>query len=141
MKLQPVNLSSIVLTFAGALLMAMGMYFIFLRPPLLPEDLRYMNTSLTIIQKTIPGLQDWVSKVFWVMGSYIFTTGFFTIYIALKPFKSRAPGVIAVVITTGLTSIIAMTTVNFILGSDFKWILLGFSMLWVGAIILHKFHK
>ena len=37
--------SSIVLAAAGLAVMGIGFYFIFLRPPLLPEDLRYMALS------------------------------------------------------------------------------------------------
>jgi hypothetical protein len=45
------------LALGGVILMGMGLYFGFLRPPLLPEDLRYMGASLTQIQNAIPGLQ------------------------------------------------------------------------------------
>ena len=34
--------SSIVLAMSGVALMGTGLYFLFLRPPLLPEDIRYM---------------------------------------------------------------------------------------------------
>jgi hypothetical protein len=37
--------SSIVLAVAGAALIGVGFYFILLRPPLLPEDVRYMELS------------------------------------------------------------------------------------------------
>jgi len=40
----------------GLILMGLGLYFIFIRPPLLPEDLRFMGTSLGEIQSVIPGL-------------------------------------------------------------------------------------
>ncbi len=59
-----------------------GNLFYFLRPTFLPEDLLYMNTILSVVQTNIPNLPAWLQKVFWVMGSYIFTTGLLTIYIA-----------------------------------------------------------
>ena len=37
--------SSIVLILAGVTLIGVGLYFILLRPPLLPEDVRYMALS------------------------------------------------------------------------------------------------
>lgn len=52
--------------------MGIGIYFIFLRPPLLPEDARYMDTTLAEIQAAAPGLVRWLQKVFWVLGGYIY---------------------------------------------------------------------
>ena len=70
LKLKPY--SSTLLSFGGFLLMAMGLYFIFIRPSLLPEDLRYMNITLLTLESKIPNLQPWLQKVFWVIGGYIF---------------------------------------------------------------------
>ena len=39
---KPWTPSSIVLIMAGVSLIGVGLYFILLRPPLLPEDVRYM---------------------------------------------------------------------------------------------------
>jgi len=38
--------STFVLAFAGVILMELGLYFTFLRPPLLPEDTQIMGTLL-----------------------------------------------------------------------------------------------
>src|SRR4051794_29794350 len=38
--------SSTVLFMGGILLVILGLYFLFVRPPLLPEDPRYMGTSI-----------------------------------------------------------------------------------------------
>jgi hypothetical protein len=35
-------LSSILLTLNGVVLMLLGLYFVFIRPSLLPEDIRFM---------------------------------------------------------------------------------------------------
>ena len=72
--------ASIVLSLAGIILAGMGLYFIFIRPPLLPEDLRYMGSTLQNVNDNIPGLSNWLQKVFWVMGGYIFTIGLLTIF-------------------------------------------------------------
>ena len=45
------------LALGGFILVGLGLYFIFLRPPLLPEDLRYIGASLAQIQNTLPGVQ------------------------------------------------------------------------------------
>ena len=138
-KLKPY--SALFLTLGGFLLAGMGIYFIFLRPPLLPEDSKYIGLSLSAIENNIPGLSVWLQKVFWVMGAYIFTTGLLTIHIAQTSFRTRTPGAFIMVLIAGITSIGTMTIVNFILQSDFKWVLLAFTLPWFIALILYLFHK
>lgn len=126
---------------AGLILTAMGLYFIFLRPSLLPEDLGYMGSTLQNVKKNIPGLTNWLQKVFWVMGGYIFTTGLLTVFISFTSFRKRLPGAFSTVALAGISSIGSMTVVNFIIGSDFKWLLLTFTLPWVIALILYRIHK
>lgn len=138
-KLKPY--SAFFLILGGFLLIAMGIYFIFLRPPLLPEDLKYIGSSLSAIQNNIPDLSVWLQKVFWVMGGYLFTTGLLTMYVAQTTFRTRTKGAFIIVLTAGLTSIGSMTMVNFILQSDFKWVLLVFTIPWIVSLILYQLHK
>ena len=138
-KLKPY--SSSLLTLAGFLLAGMGIYFVFLRPPLLPEDSKYIGLSLSAIQNNIPGLSVWLQKVFWVMGGYIFTTGLLTMYVAQTSFRTRTKGALIIVSIAGVTSIGSMAIVNFMLQSDFKWVLLAFTIPWVVSLILYKLHK
>ena len=138
-KLKPYSASC--LTLGGLLLAGMGLYFIFLRPPLLPEDLQYMNTTLSVIQNTTPDLSAWLQKVFWVMGGYIFTTGLLIIYVAQTTFRTRTKGTFIIVSIAGIISIVATTIVNFILQSDFKFVLLAFTVPWLLALILYSFQK
>ena len=130
-------LSSILLAVAGVALSGVGLYFIVLRPALLSEDVRYMETSLVQIQTITPRLPIWLRHVFWVMGGYLFATGLLTSYVALTTFRSRARGAAGVVMLAGLTSIEWMVIVNFIIASDFKWILLSFALLWALAMVLY----
>ena len=139
MKLKPY--SSSFLAFGGLLLVAMGIYFVFMRPALLPEDLLYMKTTSSIVQENIPQLSIWLQKVFWVIGGYIFTTGLLIIFIALTSFQKRLSGTFIVVALAGISSIGSMTVVNFIIGSDFKWLLLTFTLPWIIALILYRLHK
>ena len=138
-KLKPYSASS--LTLGGFLLAGIGMYFIFLRPPLLPEDLQYMNTTLSVVQNNIFNLSTWLQKVFWVMGSYIFTTGLLTMYVAQTSFRTRARGAYIIVALAGITSMGSMTIVNFILQSDFRFVLLAFTLPWIVSLILFQLHK
>lgn len=138
-KLKPYSAS--ILAFAGLLLIAMGIYFILLRPALLPEDLRYMKTTVSIIDELAPGLSAWLQKIFWVMGGYIFTTGALTVFISLTSFRTRMRGAFSIAALAGISSIGSMTMVNFIIGSDFKWLLLIFTLPWVIALILYWLYK
>ena len=138
-KLKPY--SSLFLLFGGFLLTGLGIYFIFLRPPLLPEDSKYIGLPLSTIQNNIPNLSFWLQKVFWVMGCYIFTTGILTMHVANTSFHTRTFGVFIIVSIAGITSIGSMTFVNFIIQSDFKWILLSFTIPWFIALILYLLHK
>lgn len=140
------SLSSTFLVFHGVILIGMGLYFIFIRPPLLPEDPRFMGTTLTEIQATMPSLLIWLQRVFWVLGGFILTTGLLTTYIALTAFQQLARGVRSIVALAGLTSIGWMAIVNFMIDSDFKWLLLAFNLPWILALLLlwrekdsHKF--
>jgi len=121
--------------------MGLGLYFVFLRPPLLPEDPRYMGTSLAAIQASVPGLLVWLRRVFWVMGGYMFATGLLTLYVALTVFRARASGVVLVVALAGLTSIGWMAAVNFLIDSEFKWLILAVALLWPIAIALYWLKK
>ena len=62
------------LALGGAILMLLGLYFVFVRPPLLPEDPRAMGTTLAQVEAAGPSLAGWLRRVFWVMGGWLFTT-------------------------------------------------------------------
>ena len=126
--------SSILLALLGITLMGMGVYFAALRPALLPEDLRYMGTSLPQVETTIPGLLRWLKRVFSVMGGYVFASGALTFFVAATSFRTHQRGAAVTVFLAGLVSIAWMSAVNFIIDSDFKWVLLGFALLWAGAL-------
>lgn len=135
------SFSTFFLSVGGFLLIAMGIYFIFIRPTLLPEDARYIGTSLNELKDKIPGLSTWLQKVFWVMGCYILTTGLLIVYIAQTSFHTRASGAFLIVFIAGFTSIGAMTIINFMIQSDFKWVLLSFTLPWLIALILYAQKK
>ena len=135
MSLRPY--SATVLALGGTILMILGLYFVFVRPPLLPEDSRYMGTSLAQIQETVPGLLIWLRRVFWVMGGYMFATGLLSFYLAVTAFRTRARGIAGIVTLAGTTSIGWMAAVNFLIASDFKWLILSFSLVWAAALALY----
>ena len=123
------------LALGGLILIGLGLYFIFLRPPLLPEDLRYIGTTLVQIQSTLPGLQVWLSRVFGVLGGYMIATGLLTVYVSVTSFGAGKLGATAVVCVSGLASIGWMVITNFVVGSDFKWLLMMFLLPWIVALL------
>ena len=87
-----------------------------------------MGSTLAQVQEALPGLLAWLRRVFWVMGGYIFATGFLAGYLALTAFRSRAGGAASVVAVAGLASIGLMVIVNFVIASDFRWLILAFAL-------------
>lgn len=139
LNLKPYSAS--LLALGGLLLMMMGLYFVFLRPSLLPEDLRYMKTTISAIDSSIPGLSVWLQKVFWVIGGYVFATGLLTLFISRTSFRKRGSGSFSIVAISGISSIGFMTIVNFLIDSDFKIILLAIAFSWIAALILYGLYK
>ena len=134
MNLQSIATRALVL--GGVILMGMGFYFVFLRPPLLPEDIRFMGATIGQIQNTLPGLEPWLARVFGVLGGYMFASGLLTVYVATTTFKTGRLGPLAVIAVSGFASIGWMAITNFVIDSDFKWILLAFALAWVLAVML-----
>ena len=81
--------SSIILAAAGIALVGTGLYFIVLRPPLLPEDMRYMGLSAGQLDIVRPRLETWLTQVFRVMGGYVLATGTLTITSAATSFRAH----------------------------------------------------
>lgn len=123
------------------MVMGLGLYFVFMRPPLLAEDPRFMGTTLAVLKATQPGLEVWLQRVFWVMGGYMFATGLLTLYVAFTSFRARIRGAAVVVAITGLTSIGLMVIVNFLIHSDFRWLLFSFALPWMAAIALYPVER
>ena len=88
-KFRPI--STWILMSCGVWLVGLGLYFIFLRPPLLPEDPRFMGTTLEQLQASVPGLARWLNKVFGVMGGFMASTGVLTVFVASVALPARLP--------------------------------------------------
>ena len=135
------TLSSVLLAAAGSTLVVMGLYFLLVRPPLLPEDVRYMAVPAAQIDAVKPALESWLSHVFQVMGGYIFATGVLTITLAATAFRAHHWAAAAGALIGGTASIGWMAYVNFVINSDFKWVLLGMALLWACSLIAFLFEK
>jgi hypothetical protein len=128
------GLSWIVLMAAGTAVLGVGIYFIALRPPLLPEDLRYMALSPAQLDIVSPRLFEWLAHVFIVLGGYAVATGVLTITLAATSFRAHSRGAAIGATIGGAASIGLMAGVNFAIGSDFKWVLFGIALLWMCSL-------
>ena len=95
----------------GVWLVGLGLCFIAVRPPLLPEDTRFMGSSLAQVQASVPGLEGWPTKMFTVMGGFMAGAGVLTVAL--------------------------MSATNFALDSDFRWLLLAPAVIWLAGLVLH----
>lgn len=136
-KIWPV--SALVLMAAGVAVAGTGLYFILLRPPLLSEDIRYMNLSSAQLGVVGPRLEAWLGQVFQVFGGYILATGVLTITVAATSFRAHHRGAALGAAIGGATSIGLMAAVNFTIDSDFKWILLAIALAWASSLVLFWF--
>lgn len=133
--------SSYLLCVLGIGLIGIGFYFVILRPPLLPEDIRFMKLDQT--QSEVVGLfaAKWLGKVFQVMGGFIASVGLLYFFLALNAFRRFETWAWYVTLFTGALSIANMSVVNFELSSDFRWWILAIVALWVCALVLNSTEK
>ena len=108
----------------GLWLVALGTSFLFLRPALLPEDLHYIGSSLETIRSAAPGLERWLGHVFNVMGGFMVATGAMTVLVACPLLARRERGTLTALSVAGAASVALMSATNFLLYSNFRWLLL-----------------
>lgn len=123
-------LSSILLMLAGVIVACIGAYFIFLRRPLLPEDIRYMRLSAAELAIIGPRLEPWLMQVFRVLGGFALAAGLLAVSLAATAFRTRHPVAVLGAFVGGVSSIGLMAIVNFAIDSNFKWLLLGCALVW-----------
>ena len=121
----------------GVWLIALGMYFLFLRPALLPEDPKYIGSSLEAIRAAMPGLERWISHVFNVMGGFMVATGVMAVLAAYRFLARRECGTFAALAVAGAASVALMSATNFLLHSDFRWPLLLPALLWLVGLLCY----
>ena len=118
-------------------LIGLGFYFILLRPPLLPEDVRYIGLFDETNQTVPPKLELWLDLVFTVMGGFIFATGVLLGYLCRTCLPAGLRGTTAVLFTAGIASVGCMSVVNFMIQSDFRWLLVLPTAAWIAGSALY----
>ena len=128
--------SAILMALSGAGLVCIGAYFLLLRPPLLPEDIRFIGLSDSQLASVRPALELWLTQVFRVMGGYILATGVLTVALAATAYCGHSRMAFVGALVGGAASIGLMASVNFAIGSDFKWLLFGLALVWAASLVL-----
>jgi hypothetical protein len=70
------------------------------------------------------------------MGGYITATGVLAIALAATSFRQHHPIAAVGAMLGGAASIGWMAAVNFMINSDFRWVLLGMALLWACSLLL-----
>lgn len=81
--------SALLLTMTGIVVVGIGIYFVLFRPPLLPEDVRYMQLTEGDLSAVGPSLRDWLGFVFAVLGGFVMGTGILMMTLAATAYRSR----------------------------------------------------
>jgi hypothetical protein len=131
------GLSSGLLLMCGVWLVGLGFYFIFLRPALLPEDPRFMGTTLEALRSAVPGLERWLGMVFTVMGGFMAGAGVLVVFVARTVVPLRRHGTGVVLVLVGLLTVALMSATNFALHSDFRWLLLVPALVWLAGLVAY----
>ena len=131
------HVSTWMLTACGVWLVGLGVYFIFLRPPLLPEDPRFMGTTLEQIRIAVPGLESWLKKVFTVMGGFMAGAGVLTVFVATVVMPLSLKGAAWALGFSGALTVVLMSATNFALHSDFRWLLLLPALVWLAGLVVY----
>ena len=121
----------------GVWQVGLGLHFIFVRPALLPEDVRYMGADLQALLATAPRLSGWLDKVFTVMGGFMAGAGALTAYLGWAVMPLRLRGTMTVLVSAGALTLGLMSAVNFVLHSDFRWLLVLPPIGWAAAVLLY----
>ena len=114
-----------------------GLYFIFIRPGLLPEDLRAAATTLAAVRAAAPRLETWLHYVFAVLGGQMAASGVLLLSLAIRVYRGHRTSKVefGAYVAAGLLSVSLMSGVNFALGSDFRWFLIAPVVLWLAAMM------
>jgi predicted membrane channel-forming protein YqfA (hemolysin III family) len=116
-------LSKWIFVACGTWLIGLGIFFMFARPSLLPEDLRYLGISGNQVEVILPNLVSWLQRVFTVMGGFIAGCGVLTTLVGIRLVPRSTHGTGSSLGCVGLLTVVAMSWTNFMLDSDFRWLL------------------
>ncbi|MFZ5568738.1 MAG: hypothetical protein ACOY95_17295 [Pseudomonadota bacterium] len=95
------------------------------------------RASLEQLRQAAPGLEAWLRVVFTVMGGFMAGSGVLTLFLARRAVPLRLRGTGWAVALAGLLTVVLMCAMNFVLDSDFRWLLLLPALLWAAAVFAY----
>lgn len=137
LRIRSHRLSKWLIASCGVWCIAIGLYFVFLRPAFLPEDLHYMGIGLAELQDKVPGLNGWLDNVFTVMGGFMAGGGALIAYVGWVVLPLRLPGIALLLAISGSLTLGLMSAVNFSIHSDFRWVLVAPPAIWAVAVVVY----
>ena len=96
-----------------------------------------MDADLQALQAAAPRLSGWLDKVFMVMGGFMAGAGALTAYLGWAVMPLRLRGTMAALVSAGALTLGLMSAVNFVLHSDFRWLLALPPIGWAAAVLLY----
>lgn len=125
------------MAFCGVHQVALGVWFIAQRPPLLAEDLRLLGIGPEPLGQFLPRREPWLRLVFTVLGGQMAGLGGLVIATALRLGGGTGDRLeLALMAAAGLLSAGTMCAVNFALGSEFRWLLVLPVVAWTFSVAM-----
>ena len=122
----------------GGYQVAVGLYFIALRPAMLPEDVRFLEIGVAGLHAGVPRLETWLHLVFVVLGGQMAAVGVLVVGSSLRIFHAQVRNRRDLIwlVAAGLLSVGTMSVVNFALRSEFRWLLIAPGLAWSVGLVL-----
>jgi hypothetical protein len=110
--------AALLLATLGVLSLGTGVYFLFLRPAMLPEDLRLTGMDLQLLR---PEMAAWLRIVFRTLGGFVAAFGILMMSIAGYMISTRAAWLTWGVVVSILAAFGQFLASNIAIRSDFLW--------------------
>ncbi|MEJ7598391.1 MAG: hypothetical protein WKG01_10810 [Kofleriaceae bacterium] len=120
------NAAGLVLSLLGILIAGTGLYLMFMRPPMLPEDAAFTNIAIGTLP---PKLSTWLSIVFATWGGFVTGFGVMLVGAALTLMTSQQRWLCVGTAAGVLIATSRFLVSNLILGSDFLWFVIVIAFL------------
>jgi len=139
-RVHKVTVSSWTLQAVGALAVVMGLAFITLRPLviLLPEDSRFTGLSPAQLKALDPQLFAWIGMVFRSWGVFAVGLGIMMVGLARNAYRRGERWAWWTLAVAGGVTFVGFLLVNFLLGSDFRWVIASLLVVYAAALWLGR---
>ncbi|MVT27053.1 hypothetical protein GNZ21_11925 [Nesterenkonia alkaliphila] len=127
------RLSGVVTIVLSVFTLGTGLYFMVLRPPLLPEDIRFSGIDTSTLP---PAFLDWLGVVFPTWGGFITGFGIVLLGIGLYLLSGR---ILWLYLGTAAGILVAFGRFvysNIVISSDFLWFITGLFALALGLALI-----